>query len=235
MPREKPRRGIDKFFTPIDEERKTNLTRLRDRAKEVMSTLEKQGLNSIVHGSLARGDVSATSDVDICILIPISSFQVEMALTNYQLVSRKIVQATPNYAVKGIIELDENTSITFPFVQLSQRELEFYQFGGKLTLEELNKDQFHPGVNKRLLLIEPTPDGFWTSSILTKKREVTKILDVSLEVVEERIRVLSRRDRVGRTGVFLLRELNPKEHFEAVLEEEISTNPALRRLVKRRT
>ncbi|MEM0320608.1 MAG: hypothetical protein QXS67_04270, partial [Candidatus Nezhaarchaeales archaeon] len=54
---------------------------------------------------------------------------------------------------------------------------------------------------------------------------------VSLDVVQERIKVLMRRDEVGRTGVYLKYEVNPHESFEEALMTLASKDPALRRVL----
>ena len=43
------------------------LKELRNKATEVMTALESFHLNSVVHGSVARGDVKAGSDIDVFI------------------------------------------------------------------------------------------------------------------------------------------------------------------------
>ena len=58
---------------------------------------------------------------------------------------------------------------------------------------------------------------------------VAKLLDVSVETVLDRVHALLRRDKVGRTGVFIKRELAPTETFEMVLEGLADENPAVRR------
>lgn len=52
--------------------------------------------------------------------------------------------------------------------------------------------------------------------------------------MEERIRVLTRRDRIGRTGIFYKEELRDDETFEGKLRERASADPSLRRLLKQR-
>ena len=47
----------------------------------------------------------------------------------------------------------------------------------------------------------------------------------------DRVRALTRRDEVGRTGVFLKRELGPDECFEEVLRRLADRNPAVRKRV----
>ena len=64
---------------------------------------------------------------------------------------------------------------------------------------------------------------------------MAKILDVSIEIVRERVRVLRRRDQVGRTGVFTLISVGPDEQFEAVLKRLTASKPEMRRLQRVRT
>ncbi|MEM3105226.1 MAG: DNA polymerase subunit beta, partial [Candidatus Bathyarchaeia archaeon] len=62
--------------------------------------------------------------------------------------------------------------------------------------------------------------------------EVARELGISVAVVEERVRVLKRRDEHGRTGLFVKRLLTEGENFESVLEEIVSKNPPARRRLK---
>jgi predicted nucleotidyltransferase len=118
-------------------------------------------------------------------------------------------------------------------VNPKRREWEFYRFGGVIDLEELMKDRRVAGVDKRLLLIEPTLEGHKESSVIGRERQVAKLLGVSLDLVEERIRVLGRRDRIGRTGVYLNRQLSPEENFEEVLKQISEKDPIIRRRLSR--
>ena len=212
------------------------LRSLRARAVRIMEALEVRGIRSIVHGSLARGDVRPTSDVDIFIPDPPASAIVELALelSGLRPVRRLLVQATPAYVPKAYIELDEQTSVSFPLAKMRPIEREFYAFGGEIGLEGLRAGERVPGVDKRLMLIEPTERGHVESSILGREGEVARLLGISLEAVMDRVRALLRRDEVGRTGVFLKRELGPDESFEAVLADIAAKNPAVRRRLMER-
>jgi len=86
-----------------------------------------------------------------------------------------------------------------------------------------------PGVDKRLMLIEPTPGGHVESHVAGREGEVAKLLGVGINIVLERVRTLERRRRVGRTGVYLKRVLSPEESFSEVLRELSLSRPALRR------
>ena len=210
------------------------LEQLRKRSLEVMKKLENSHLVSTVHGSIARGDVTQTSDVDIFISNPMSSFAVETALesSGFQVLERKLIQATPLYALKGYIELDGQTSVSFPLVKMRQVEKEFYRFGGEATISILEKNTRVSGVDKRLMLIEPTAEGHKESTIVNKEKEAAKLLGISPTTVLDRTRALLRRDKVGRTGVYIEKELNPEETFEQAMKKLADNNPAVRRRIR---
>jgi hypothetical protein len=96
----------------------------------------------------------------------------------------------------------------------------------------LKADVRVPGVDKRLMLIEPTPKGHIESTIIGKEEAVAHLLGISLNTVLDRVRTLTRRGEVGRTGVFLKRELTPDENLEEVLKNLADRNPAIRRRLK---
>jgi predicted nucleotidyltransferase len=204
---------------------------LREKAAKVMETLEKSNLESIVHGSIARGDVSEKSDVDVFLQTPASSFSVETALENacIGMERRLIVQATPTYAMKAHIEIAERVTVTFPLMKMRRVEREFYSFGGKVSLQDIRKGLRVEGVDKRLMLIEPTRKGHIESTVVGRGEQVARILGVSVETVMDRVHALTRRDRVGGTGVFVEEELRDNETFEMALSRLADRNPAVRR------
>jgi predicted nucleotidyltransferase len=214
----------------------TKLTTLREKAIPIMESLEKFHLKTIVHGSIARGDVKAGSDIDIFLPEVQSSFQIETALQQYDISAntRFIVQATPNYAMKAHIEIDELTTISFPLMQMRRVEKEFYRFGGEISLNQLKEKMRMPGVDKRLMLIEPTIDGHYESSIIGREEFAATILKVSSQTVLDRVHTIIRREAVGRTGVFVKRELLPEETFELALKKISEANPAVRRRMKKK-
>ncbi len=239
MVKEKVTKVGDIVEVTYDSNRWLLLKEKRKEAQEIMEALRKFGLNPIVHGSIARGDVRKTSDIDIAILTPTPSYRVELALENIGLrpYKRLIIQATPRHAPKAYIILDELELkvVSFPLVKLSRKELEFYRFGGMLYLEDLLKDLRVPGVNKRLILIKPTEKGHIEVPVIGREAEVAAVLNVSIDVVEERVRVLTRRDKLGRTGVFVKHALKPDEAFEEALEKLMKSNQYVRRIVYERT
>ena len=199
-----------------------------------MEKLDAYHLRSIVHGSIARGDVSENSDLDIFLPNPPSSFIIETALERlgFRGYQRTIIQATPSYALKGYIALDQKTSISFPLVKLRSIENEFYKFGGEMSLSSIRKNKRVSGVDKRLMLIEPTDMGHIESSIVGREKVIAMILGVSPNTILDRVRALLRRDEIGRTGVFIKQELSLDETFEEVLKKLADQNPAVRRRIK---
>ncbi len=213
-----------------DQERWDLLKRLRGRAKSLMISLDDANIKSIVHGSVARGDVSTSSDIDIFVPQVTQSFCIELALSPYTILQRKIVQVTPRHLPKAHTLLGENTTVTFPLVAPQRREIEFYRFGGHLGLDEI--DSRSAGFDKRLMLIEPTSDGHVETPLSELSLGyATKIIGICQDTIEERIRVLKRRALSGRTGVYLEHILGDDQSFEKALEELASTDPAIRRRV----
>lgn len=205
---------------------------LRSQALEVMKRLSSQGLASSAYGSVARGDVSESSDIDLILLQSLSSFKIEVALQG--ILRRELVQATPSSVLKGHIYLENDVVVTFPLFKLRPREEEFYRWGGLLGHEQLERDDRIPGVDKRLVLIEPTTSGHIESGVIGNEAEVARKLNLSPDIAHERVRVLTRRDEVGRTGVYLSRTLNDDESFEEVAKNLRDRDPALRRTIERR-
>lgn len=216
------------------EERWEILREKRRRAKEVMGRLREFGIHSIAYGSIARGDVKKNSDVDIFIPYQIPSYKIEIALEGFEVVERRIVQATPNYAIKGEIVLTDETTVSFPLVKMRENELDFYRFGGCLSYGEILRNKRVAGVDKRLFLIIPTERGHREVSVFdVQPSYVAKVLNVSLEIVEERIRVLTRRREIGRTGIFLQEVVPSDSSFEAYLDEIAKSNPMVRKRIEK--
>jgi len=148
------------------------------------------------------------------------------------IIRRIVVQATPTYAMKAYVEIDENTRVSFPLMKMRKVEMEFYKFGGEATLKDLKNGVRVCGVDKRLLLIEPTEKGHRESPIVGREEHVARLLGISVETVLDRVHALLRRDEVGRTGVFIERELLDGETCEMVLKRLADKNPAVRRRLK---
>jgi predicted nucleotidyltransferase len=210
------------------------LEALREKATQIMTGLETFHLQTLVHGSIARGDVNKNSDIDVFIAEPQSSFLVETALerAGVPVNARLLIQATPNYAMKAYIEVDLGASVSFPLMHMRRVEREFYKFGGEVNLNQLKAGTRVAGVDKRLMLIEPTEKGHVESSIIDREEGVAKRLGVSAETVLDRVHALLKRDEVGRTGVFIKRELASDETFELATKRLADENPAVRRRMK---
>jgi uncharacterized protein len=230
----KPEKRIDTVEVIYNKERWLLLESYRTKAQQIVEALESRHLQTVVHGSLARGDVNKRSDIDVFLPNAPSSFQVETALeaANLPIQTRMLIQATPLYAVKAHIELEEATTVSFPLMRMRKVEREFYKFGGELTQPQLAQNLRVCGVDKRLMLIEPTEKGHIESSIIGREETIAKTLEISAETVLDRVRALTKRHAVGRTGVFIKRELASDETFEMALKRLSEENPAVRRKLR---
>ncbi|MFW9794109.1 MAG: nucleotidyltransferase domain-containing protein, partial [Candidatus Thorarchaeota archaeon] len=76
-----------------------NLSFLRNNAIEIVRSIKSMAVEPFVYGSVARGDVSKSSDIDIIIPRPVSSFRLELVLGLS--LKRELVQATPSMVLKG--------------------------------------------------------------------------------------------------------------------------------------
>lgn len=214
------------------------LKHLRQSASEIMGALVSRGLAPSVHGSVARGDVHSGSDIDVILPYVVSSHTVELALFmhGFKPYSRKIAQATPGHTPKAHIYLDleEKECVTFPLMPFRTREAEFYRFGGILDMASLRANRRMPGCDKRLMLIQPTDRGHIEFSIQGREPEAAKIIGVGLETVTERVRVLTRRKQIGRTGIVLSVEVGEGEVFEDVFRRLAASNPIIKRNLRLR-
>ena len=210
------------------------LRRLRCEAVELMKILDVSNLPAVTHGSIARGDVTVKSDIDVFVLNSPSSFAIETALdrAGVQISKRVIIQATPHHVLKGYIEIDDRKTISFPLAKMTQIERGFYRFGGEIHLKGLRDDLRVVGVDKRLMLIVPTEKGHVESNIVGREEEVARLLEISAETVFDRVRALLRRDKLGRTGVFIERMLHYEETFGMALKRLAETKPEVRRRLR---
>jgi predicted nucleotidyltransferase len=234
----KPARLLDKVSVSYSPYQRALFNNLRQKALEILEALGTWKASAIVHGSLARGDVDEKSDIDILLPVEVSTQLVEARLeaAGFEALAREIAQATPVHSPKAHIYLDpeQKKAVTIPLAPLRKLELEFYKFGGTVTWQGLRDQVRRPGCTKKLTLIEPTEEGHVESSILGREPEVARLLGVSVDIVRERIRVLTRRDSIGRTGVFLKLPVPEGVSFEEALRAEAKVNPALRRTLRER-
>ena len=82
------------------------------------------------------------------------------------------------------------------------------------------------------MLIVPTEKGHVESSIIGREEEAASLIGTSPEIVLDRVRALLRRDKIGRTGVFVEREVTYEETFEMTLKRLAETKPEVRRRLK---
>jgi len=179
----------------------------RRRAVELSRPLMERGIKVYMYGSLARGDVKLSSDVDLIILNPINPAIILSYYSESGMGWRRIyiVQATPSHTPKVYIWFDDEGKevVSFPLAILGSRESEFFKFGGLLEVNNPESRARVGGVDKRLMYIRPTDVGHVGMCILGREGWVAGELGVSEAIVRERVNVLSRRARHGRTGVFL--------------------------------
>ena len=210
------------------------LNNKRLRASKLLSIFVEAGFNPYIYGSLARGDIHADSDIDIVFLQRISSFLIEHVLfkNGYENNFREIIMATPGDTIKLYIYLSELGSITIPISPFDKKNLEFYSFGGKINQNQLLRKIRVPGIDKRLVLIKPTNDGHEESSIIGNEHNVAKEINVDIDTIIERRNVLLRREKYGRTGVFIKRPLDPDESTEDVLKILAKKKPIIRKKMR---
>ena len=234
----KPVKQFDKIGVSYSSSHWALFRTLRKEASAIMESLGQWKYSALVHGSLARGDVDEKSDIDILLPIDVSTQLVEASLdtAGLEVLAREIVQATPVHSPKAHMYLDpeQKRAITIPLSALRRLELEFYKFGGTVTLPEITGETRAPGCTKKLTLVEPSQDGHVESMIVGREPEVAHLLRISVDIVRERVRVLTRRDTIGRTGVYLKAPVPEGVWFEEALKQEAKVNPALRRTLRAR-
>ncbi|MDH5403211.1 MAG: nucleotidyltransferase domain-containing protein [Candidatus Heimdallarchaeota archaeon] len=209
------------------------LANKRCKAQQILDILSSISGDFGVYGSIARGDIHPSSDIDIIGFELIQPYKMEYLLENIEqtITDLRIVMATPNHSIKGVIQFDDEVSITFPLVKLNPREKEFYQFAGRLTKWTSFKDRI-VGINKNLKLIEPLSNGHRERTIkLVPTPELLKF-GFTQRIIEERKRVLYRRDKIGRTGIFLNHPVNMDDGFSLTLKALVDRNPIVRRKVR---
>lgn len=209
----------------------------RSKAIKIMKMLSHLSREVIIHGSLARGDVKPTSDIDIVIIQSVSPGLLELSLERegYTVYYKEIVQATPSYTPKIYFYLDpdEEIVVSTPLNDLREREREFYKWGGELDLHGLLEERRVPGVSKDLKLIIPTEKGHKEIEVIGNESLVARVIGVSIDTVLERIRVLERRKEYGRTGVFIKVTIPAGESIESVIDELARKNPYFRKTLER--
>jgi len=197
------------------------LKKKRVSALKLLEIFTKEGFTPYIYGSVARGDVHENSDIDIIFIHQIPPFQIEFILNKngYENYFREIIMATPLDSIKLYIHLSELESITLPLSKLDKKIVEFYDFGGKINLNQLKSDLRVAGIDKRLVLVKPTSKGHEEISIIGNEARAAKEVGVTIDTLRERKKVLLRREKYGRTGVFLKRQLQINETTEETLKK----------------
>ncbi|PCN51036.1 DNA polymerase subunit beta [Candidatus Geothermarchaeota archaeon ex4572_27] len=215
------------------------LRRMRERAAEIMRPFTRYGFRPYAYGSLARGDVKETSDIDITFLTVVDPSLIEhiLASEGFSIEAKYIVMATPTYTPKAYIWLDAEgrEQVSFFIAEPRPTSIDFYRFGGLIDYPGLERGNRVPGVDKRLMLIQPTETGHVESCIIGREGEVARLLGVAQEVVMERVRKLTRRSRVGRTGVYLEYRLAPGESIAEAISHLKRVNKYFRWQVEGRS
>ena len=208
----------------------------RERSKLLLEMFDKEGLNPFIYGSIARGDVHNESDIDIVLLQSIASYQIEIILEKNGFINyfREIIMATPADTLKLYIYLNELESITIPLSKFDKKSREFYDFGGKINLNQIKNSIRVPGIDKRLVFIQPISDGHEEYSIIGNEHLAAKQLNVSIDLINERRRVLLKREKFGRTGVFLKRSIEMNETTEDVLKKLANKKSIVRKKLLQR-
>jgi len=216
---------------------KSDWTLLKLKRERAINLIEMfEGLKPYIYGSVARGNVHKNSDIDLVFIEPIQLFRIEFILNKngFKHYFREIIMATPKDSIKLYIYLNELESITVPLTKLDKKSLEFYDFGGKINLQELKLGVRVPGIDKRLVLIKPNPMGHDEISIINNEAMAAKELGINIETLKERKKVLLKREKHGRTGVFLKREIEMNETTEEVLKKLSNTKAIIRKKLYQR-
>lgn len=203
-----------------DEERWKILREKRERGTAVLEILMRRGIIGFIYGSVARGDVRRESDIDVVILdcsLPPSLIEDMLSGELGEPYYREIIQASPRSVPKCHIHFDEELVVSIPLGTVRMKEREFYKFGGRIGLEEVRNGIRVPGVNKELKLIYPTPSGHLLLPVVGHESAVAKILGIDEASVKERVKVLTKRRVVGKTGLYANYRLMPGESIEEAL------------------
>jgi predicted nucleotidyltransferase len=230
MPKEKIQRVTTNSIIYSDKQWKL-LESKRLRATQILEMFTNESFIPYIYGSIARGDINQDSDIDIIFLQNIPSYKIEFILHNngYDKLFREIIMATPKDSIKLYIYLNELETITIPITKLEKNNIEFYDFGGKVKYQQLKNGTRVPGIDKRLVLIKPNATGHTEYPIIGREHLAAKELNISLKTINERKKILLKREKIGKTGVFLKKEIGPNQTTEEVLKSLANSNAIIRK------
>lgn len=206
----------------------------REKALKILKLFER--FKPYIYGSMARGNVHEESDIDVIFLNQIPPFQIEMVLEKNGIINyyKEIIIATPQDSIRLYIHLSELECITVPLTKLEKKNLQFYDFGGKIDLNQLKQDMRVPGIDKRLVLIKPNSKGHDEVSVIGNEHLAAKEVGINITTVNERKKVLLRREKHGRTGVFLKKQIDASESTEEILKKLADKNSLVRKKLYKR-
>lgn len=202
----------------------------------LLEFLARYGIEAFIFGSVARGDVHRYSDVEVVIPNNFHLNRLEVILhQKYTIYEKVVTMATPSTSIKVGYVVGDNICIVVPITPLTQLEWEFYDFGGRISLPHARNYRFRvPGVNKKFCLVIPMKEGHREVSVSGRESEVAKFLGVSIDIVLERKKYLSRRDEKGRSGLYLNEVLNPEEDVIGFIKKLVDRDPVIRRNLRER-
>ncbi len=205
----------------------------RERTEKIMRMFYKEGLKPLVFGSLARGDINENSDIDIIFPHKIPTYKLEVIINNNgeQIYAKEIIQATPGDTIKANIYLSKQECLTVPLIKFIKKSFQLYQFGGSLDLSQLLNNERVPGIDKNLIITIPSNKGHNELALKNNELYASKLLNIDIDFIYQRKRVLTRRDKIGRTGVFLHENLNIEDNFEKILKDISDRNSFVRKIL----
>ncbi|MFX1239276.1 MAG: nucleotidyltransferase domain-containing protein [Promethearchaeota archaeon] len=206
----------------------------RNQAISLMSIFEP--FQPFLYGSIARGNVHRNSDIDIIFLNEVPSFQIELALemNGFKNYLREIIIATPQDSIRLYIHLSDLECITVPLTKMAKETLQFYDFGGKINLARLKNHERIPGIDKRLVFIRPTAKGHEEKSIIDNEHIIARELGINIKTINQRKKILLKREKQGRSGVFFKHRIEKDEITEEVLNRLSRRHSLIRKKLYRR-
>ncbi|ABL78053.1 nucleotidyltransferase domain-containing protein [Thermofilum pendens] len=225
------RKASDEVHVVYSEETWRVFRELREKARVALRCLDVLRIPVYVVGSVARGDVTRKSDVDLFLERCVAPSYVTGLLEECGFLVEKyeVIWASPQTAVKLVIHVEDNVKVTLPVTDLSPAEKEFPRFAGSVTSEDVDAGRRVAGVNKFLRFIEPTEDGHVEWSILGREEEVARRLGISLGTVLEREAMRMKRWARGKSGFLVHECLDPRLSPEDLLRRLATRNQLLRK------